>query len=113
MPTWNYVAVHVTGTLRIEHDPDRLLQLLEETVSIYEAGAGTQWRLESVDPDFRQRMTGSIVGFSIEIESIQGCWKLSQHHSESRRAGAIAGLRMRSQGDDLEIADLMVRSRSE
>ena len=107
VPTWNYVAVHVTGTLRIERDPDRLLTLLEETVSIYEAGARPPWSLESVDPDFRQRMTVSIVGFSIEVESIQGCWKLNQHHSESRRAGAIAGLRTRAAGDDLEIANLM------
>jgi transcriptional regulator len=107
VPTWNYVAVHVTGTLRIERDPDRLLKLLEQTVSIYEAGARPPWSLETVDPDFRQRMTDSIVGFSIEVESIQGCWKLNQHHSESRRAGALNGLRTRAAGDDLEIADLM------
>ena len=107
VPTWNYVAVHVTGRLRIERDPDRLLALLHETVSIYEAGARPPWSLETVDPDFRQRMTGSIVGFSIKIESMQGCWKLNQHHSESRRAGAIGGLTERAQGDDLEIADLM------
>jgi transcriptional regulator len=107
VPTWNYVAVHVTGKLRIERDPDRLLTLLQETVSIYEAGSRTTWSLESIDPDFRQRMIESIVGFSIEIGSIQGCWKLNQHHSESRRAGAIAGLRTRAAGDDLEIADLM------
>ena len=110
VPTWNYVTVHVTGKLRIEHNPDRLRKLLQETVSIYEAGAGTQWSLESVDPGFRQRMTESIVGFSIEVESIQGCWKLNQHHSESRRAGAIVGLQTRGQGDDLEIADLMASS---
>lgn len=101
------VAVHVTGTLRIERDPDRLLTLLHGTVSIYEAGTTTRWSLEAVDPDFRQRMTDSIVGFSIEVESIQGCWKLNQHHSESRRAGALTGLRTRAAGDDLEIADLM------
>jgi predicted FMN-binding regulatory protein PaiB len=52
-------------------------------------------------------MTDSIVGFSIEVESIQGCWKLNQHHSESRRAVAIAGLRIQAAGDDLEIANLM------
>ena len=97
VPTWNYITVHVTGKLRIERDPDRLRELLEETVSTYEARAGTQWSLESVDPDFRQRMTESIVGFSIEVESIQGCWKLNQHHSESRRAGAIVGLQARGQ----------------
>ena len=99
--------MHVTGTLRIESDPDRLLALLHETVSIYEAGARPPWSLDSIDPDFWQRMTDSIVGFSIKIESMQGCWKLNQHHSASRRAGAIAGLKERAQGDDLEIADLM------
>ena len=55
-------------------------------------------------------VTDSIVGFSIEVESIQGCWKLNQHHSESCRAGAIAGLQKRAQGDDLKIADLMASS---
>ena len=69
--------------------------------------ARSPWNLETVDPDFRQRMTDSILGFSIKIESMQRCWKLNQHHSESRRAGALTGLRTRAAGDDLEIADLM------
>lgn len=107
VPTWNYVAVHVTGTLQIEEDPDRLLKLLNDTVSQYESAEPHSWNFQMTDANFRTRMLQGIVGFVIDIDTIQGCWKLSQHHSESRRSGAIAGLRQRAKNNDVTIADLM------
>lgn len=43
VPTWNYVTVHVTGKLRIERDPDRLRELLEETQSVMQSGSSEGW----------------------------------------------------------------------
>lgn len=65
------------------------------------------WSVDSTDRDFLSRLVEGIVGFTIEIEGIQGYWKLNQHHSESRRRGVIAGLKDRGRGDDTEIARLM------
>ena len=60
-----------------------------------------------MDVEYQRQPAQGIVGFFIDVESIEGCWKLNQHHSESRREGAIAGLLERARGDDLEIARLM------
>ncbi len=110
VPTWNYVAVHVTGRLRIEQDPEKLMSLVQKTVFFYEREAINPWSMETSDGEYQKNLLGGIVGFEIVIESIEGCWKLNQHHSESRRNGALAGLRQRNIGDDLEIARLMAEA---
>ena len=107
VPTWNYVAVHVSGVLLVEEDPERLRQLVTDTVNVYEAGSDNPWSVDAADADYLKHMMHGIVGFRIDIERIEGCWKLNQHHSPARLRGAIAGLRQRGSGDDLEIARLM------
>lgn len=111
VPTWNYLAVHVSGRLQTEQDPDRILELVSDTVRVYEGGSQQPWSNDSVDIEYQRQLAQGIVGFTIEVEHIEGCWKLSQHHSESRRKGAIAGLQQRARGDDREIARLMAECR--
>src|SRR5947209_12647305 len=36
VPTWNYVAVHVTGVLRAIHERDALLRIVQDAVVHYE-----------------------------------------------------------------------------
>ena len=33
MPTWNYVPVHVTGTVRILEEPDQVREILHELIA--------------------------------------------------------------------------------
>ena len=37
VPTWNYVAVHVYGTVRIIDEKEEMVELMEKTVDFYEA----------------------------------------------------------------------------
>lgn len=107
VPTWNYVAVHAYGTLRVADHRDELQSLLSQTVDRYESGAPAAWSMESADADYIDRLSDAIVGFRIRIDRLEACWKLSQHHSAARREGAIRGLRERNQLGDREIAELM------
>ena len=107
VPTWNYVAVHVTGTLFVERDADRVHQILKQSVEFYERDRSVPWSMEAADAAYLERLTAGIVGFSIRIEHLQGCWKLNQHHSQAKRDGVIAGLQSRGHADDLAIASLM------
>lgn len=43
VPTWNYAAVHCSGRLRYVDDADRVWQLFNGMVAVYEGEAG--WRL--------------------------------------------------------------------
>ena len=107
VPTWNYVSVHVTGTLTVDRELDRVIHTLKQSVDFYESNRSAPWTMESTDSTYRHRLTAGIVAFSISIDQIQGCWKLNQHHSQAKRDGVIAGLKDRGHSDDLAIAALM------
>ncbi len=115
VPTWNYVAVHVSGTLRIVHDKRRLLAIIEALTNKYESfivGDDVDqqpWALGSVDSEFLDRMLDGIVGFEIEVEKLEGCWKLNQHHDADRRNRVIAALQQSEDQNDREIAELMAQ----
>ncbi len=107
VPTWNYLSVHVTGTLSVESDSHRVTEILKQSVEFYERSHQPPWSMESADSEYLQRLMAGIVAFSISIDAIQGCWKLNQHHPQSKRDGVIAGLHSRGHADDLAIANLM------
>jgi transcriptional regulator len=107
VPTWNYVAVHATGRLRLIQDTPRLLDLLRQTVDFYEASQPTPWRLEDQDQTFIEKLAGGIVGFEIAIDSLEGKWKLNQNHSAARRQRVIEALSNSSRHDDQQVAALM------
>jgi transcriptional regulator len=109
VPTWNYVAVHASGTLKLIEDPDRLVKIIRETVNTYEKLLKTPWSLDQPAPEFIDRLLPAIVGFEIDIDVLEGKWKLSQNHDADRRAGVIIGLNETGNTQDAEIATLMSR----
>jgi transcriptional regulator len=106
VPTWNYVAVHATGVLHTIHDRDALLKIVGDTVSRYEAARSEPWVLGEPD-DYIDRMLRGIVGFRIEMTSLEGKWKLSQNQPAERRAKVRRALRLQGGEDATAIADLM------
>ncbi len=106
VPTWNYLAVHVTGRYQPLEDKQSLLEILRETVRVNEAGRLSPWVMD-LSPDFLDKMLSMIVGFRIEIDHVEGKWKLSQNHSPARRTKVIQNLREIKKDDSQEIARLM------
>ncbi|MCA8999349.1 MAG: FMN-binding negative transcriptional regulator, partial [Planctomycetaceae bacterium] len=86
VPTWNYLSVHIAGTIQFFDDRDRLLDLVQRSVDFFEDDAGaSRWSIEENDRDVIQSLCEAIVGFEMSVDSVQGQWKLNQHHSEERR----------------------------
>ena len=110
VPTWNYVSVHAYGKLRLENDRQRLLAIVQRYVEFYEFDSLAPWSLEGPAPDFIDSLLDSIVGFEIDIERLEGKWKLSQNHDAQRRANVVRALREAGGDDRLRIADLMSRT---
>lgn len=81
VPTWNYVAVHVTGRARIVEDENELKGMLNRLVALHEGNAADSWRTNWSNPKVAA-MLKAIVGFEVEIDSIEGKKKLSQNRSE-------------------------------
>jgi transcriptional regulator len=56
-----------------------------------------------------ERLLAQIVGFRIEIERLEGKWKLSQNHPAERREKVARALAERGDADSAAIASLMRR----
>lgn len=106
VPTWNYVAVHVYGRLRLVPEPAAVLEIVEKLVRVYEHGREPAWQFDA-DSDFARKMLAGIVGFRLEITRIEGKWKLSQNHPADRRKKVACALRQHPDENSQAIADLM------
>jgi transcriptional regulator len=109
VPTWNYVAVHASGTPRIIRDREQLLHLLDRTVRTYESGFETPWQISRLPESFVEKLSAAIVGFEIPIERLEGKVKLGQNRSREDREGMLAGLAAGADPLGHELAELMKR----
>ncbi len=76
VPTWNYIAVHIYGHIKIQ-DENQLLQSLNELVDKYEKDSDQPVSINNLSKKTMRQMRG-VVGFEIAIEEIQAAYKLSQ-----------------------------------
>lgn len=92
VPTWNYVAVAVHGTVTIHEDPAWLASLVRRLSDHHEAGRPRPWSVDDAPAEFVERQLRAIVGVELTIERIEGKAKLSQNRPEADREGVLAGL---------------------
>jgi len=106
VPTWNYVAAHVYGTIRLVTEDEPLERIVTALAQKFESGTTVPWTLAGSDPANRARLKG-IVGFELRSESIQVKLKLNQNHPAANVAGAILGLRNTGSAEASAVAALM------
>jgi transcriptional regulator len=107
VPTWNYEAVHMTGTVAFHQDPDWLRGFVTRLTRLHEGSREHPWAVTDAPPEYIDGQLRAIVGVELTISSIEAKQKLSQNRSELDREGVVAGLRgEQGQGPAL-IADLM------
>jgi transcriptional regulator len=87
VPTWNYVVVHVRGTVRLASEAE-LRAILDESVARFDTSG---WSVESIG-DLLDTKLRAIAGFEIDIRSLEGKWKLSQNRSAGDRARVASWL---------------------
>ena len=83
VPTWNYIAVHVYGTLSLIDDHAGKDALLKRLIAQHEPGYAAQWR--GLPTDYQDKMLGAIVGFRIQVTRWEGKFKLSQNRPAAER----------------------------
>ena len=107
VPTWNYVAVHLRGTL--EALPEDALRPHVDALSAEHESRITEkrpWTSAKMTEGAMPRMMRMILPFRFLVTSIEGTWKLNQNKTPEIRARAAKAL---SQGnaDAQEIAALI------
>lgn len=106
VPTWNYVAVHAYGRCRLVEDGEALTRILTDTVATYEPAMPAPWRIDT-STEFFTKLARQVVGFRIEIDRLEGKWKLNQNHPRERRERVMAALAESGDPQAREIARLM------
>ena len=84
VPTWNYAAVHVYGKPRLVFDPEPLLDILHDSIQMFDPSYMEQW--SGLREEYRTRMLNHIVGFEIVAEKLEGKFKLSQNRTKTEQA---------------------------
>jgi len=77
VPTWNYSVVHVRGRARLIEGAEAMTALLQKITNEFESAYETPWRFDFSEE--KARLLEVIVGFEIEIQSLQAKFKLSQN----------------------------------
>ena len=93
VPTWNYVAVQLDGPAQLLPQ-DEIGKVLEKLSDRFEADLAPKpiWKMAKMDPDALHRMMRMIVPAALQIEAIDGTWKLSQNKEEAARLAAADGV---------------------
>ncbi len=106
VPTWNYIAVHIYGKIRII-EGERLLHVLKKLTDKFETHSENPVSLEKMSEKYLQKEIKGIVGFEIEIEDIHSAYKLSQNRDEVNHANIIKELEKRGDPGSLSVAKEM------
>lgn len=109
VPTWNFVAVHLTGKLSLQ-PTEALHDLLQRQSAAYEARLLPKppWKTEKMTPDVMARMMRTIVPCAFEIRCVDGTWKLNQNKPEDVRLRAADQVAAHGFGSETDqIAALM------
>jgi transcriptional regulator len=112
-PTWNYAAVHLTGTVRVIDDAAESLAVLRATIDLVESGFPERWDPES-SMHYIERILPGITAFEITVRNVQSTFKLSQDKNPDIQRRVHDHFAASPQGRHRELASLMadVRDRS-
>ncbi|MDT0621981.1 FMN-binding negative transcriptional regulator [Croceitalea vernalis] len=84
VPTWDYIAIHVYGRIRILSESE-VMDSMRKLVAKYEANSKNPISLENMSEKTLRQVKG-VVGFKIEISDIQAAYKLSQTRPEDHQS---------------------------
>ena len=107
VPTWNYSAVHLSGTARVHHDAEWLRAAVTDLTDEHEHARDDRWHVTDAPSTYVDGQLRGIVGIELTVTKVEGKAKLSQNRSEADREGVVTGLRETGRADEQPVADSM------
>jgi transcriptional regulator len=105
VPTWNYIAVHVYGKIKII-EGDAVIESLKKLVDKYEQNSENPIRIDDLSTKTMMQTRG-IVAFEIEITKIQATKKMSQNRDQKNYENIISELEKTNTNQSIAIANEM------
>lgn len=109
VPTWNYLAVHVYGNLKI-HSLEESIEALKRLVDKYESKSEKPVRVEDLSKKTMLQARG-ITSFEIEITDIQAVKKMSQNRDNKNYKKIISELEKTNDNQAIAVAKEMKKNR--
>jgi transcriptional regulator len=106
VPTWNYAAVHVHGTVRRVDDTDAKWRIITGLTAQYETGSANPWNPELKKEQW-WKLLDAIVGFEIDVTAIDAKFKLSQNRVPKDQENVIARFEADTHPDGHAMAAMM------
>ncbi len=103
--TWNYMTVHAKGKISFK-DEQGTRDAVKMVSDKYEGTSSTD-SFDNLPKEYIDHMVKAIVGFSIEVETLDNVFKLSQNRDEASQINIIEQLRKRGDTNSAAIADEM------
>jgi len=103
--TWNYMTVQAKGKITFT-DEAGTIKAVKAVSDKYE-GTQSAGAFDSLPKEYVDHMVKAIVGFSIEVESMENTFKLSQNRDEVSQKNIIQQLKKRGDYNSLMIAEEM------
>lgn len=109
VPTWSYAVVHLSGAARVLGDDDLLAQLGAMAARFEEDAPAPPgpWRLDDAAPGVIQGLLRGVVGIAIDVDRVEGKFKLGQNRAPEDRAGVMRALEERGAPGDADLLALM------
>lgn len=111
VPTWNYVAVHLRGRLRLRPE-EALRKHLDELAAQFEQRLLPKppWRTSKVPERQLQALMRAILPVELEIETVDGTWKLNQNRPDAARINAAGHVESSGLGAETALLARLMRN---
>lgn len=110
VPTWNYIAIHLTGRL-CPRPPEELPDMLARLSAHFEAQLAPkpEWLMDKLEEAAAAKLMRQILPFRFEIDQVDSTWKLSQNKPEPVRLAAAERLAAQGFGQDHALLAALMR----
>ncbi|WP_347311865.1 FMN-binding negative transcriptional regulator [Defluviimonas sp. SAOS-178_SWC] len=111
VPTWNYIAAHLRGTLTAL-PPDLMRGQLDRLSAEFEnrLRPKTPWRTDKMPEEALDRLMRMILPCRLDIAKVDGTWKLGQNKPDRARLGSADGLEAAGIGSEAAALAGMMRA---
>lgn len=110
VPTWNYIAVHVYGKLRLLNYEETIASL-KVLMDKYEKNQENPLRIEELSKKTMMQARG-VLAFEIAVTEIQAMKKMSQNRDDKNYKNIVDQLEKSDKTDDHEVAAEMRKNRT-
>jgi transcriptional regulator len=101
--------VHLRGTVEVLHGAEEIMQIVSDLQRDHEVDREKPWDMATANQDFLNELVRHVVGFTVQITSVEAKYKMEQKKDLTDRATTVNDLLSTARPEDLQVAAEMKR----